>query len=186
MEVIRKVLIITISGHARSGKDTTAQILKKQLEEENKKVLIIHYADILKFVCKKYFGWDGQKDEAGRSLLQSVGTDIVRKQDENYWVNFVKSMLSFFPDEWDVVIIPDTRFPNEISTIKESFDVLSVRVIREGYDNGLTEEQKNHPSETALDDYEFNYNIENCADKLHLEEKVAKLIRFLKIVGEIR
>ena len=32
-------------------------------------------------------------------------------------------------------------------------DVVHVRIIRPNFDNGLTEEQKNHPSETALDGY---------------------------------
>lgn len=180
------MLVITISGQAQHGKDTTARILKRRLEEEDKKVLITHYADVLKFICSNYFGWNGKKDEVGRCLLQRVGTDIVRTKDPDYWVNFMKSILSFFPDEWDVVIIPDTRFPNEILSMKESFDVFSVHVDRGAYENGLTEEQKNHPSERALDGYEFNYDIRNDADIYHLDEEVQKLIRVLKIVGRLK
>ena len=69
--------IIAISGHAQNGKDTTANIIKKHLEERGDKVLIVHYADLLKFICTKYFDWDGQKDEKGRHLLQYIGTDII-------------------------------------------------------------------------------------------------------------
>ena len=62
--------VITISGKARSGKDTTALLLKEALEKKGYRVLITHYADLLKFVCKEYFGWNGEKDEEGRTLIQ--------------------------------------------------------------------------------------------------------------------
>ena len=40
--------VIAISGKAESGKDIIAQELKNILEENNKKVMIIHFADVLK------------------------------------------------------------------------------------------------------------------------------------------
>lgn len=56
--------VITISGKAQNGKDTTAGLLKAALEADGYKVLITHYADLLKYICKQFFGWDGQKDDA--------------------------------------------------------------------------------------------------------------------------
>ena len=76
--------VILITGRARSGKDTTANITKKILEERKKSVLIAHYADLLKFICEKYVGWDGKKDEQGRALLQWLGTDVVRESDPDF------------------------------------------------------------------------------------------------------
>lgn len=147
--------IICVSGHARAGKDTFARYAKRLLStiyDENR-VLITHYGDLVKYICTTFFGWDGNKDEAGRSLLQHVGTDIVRANDEDFWVRFVANMLTFFHDKWDYVIIPDCRFPNEIDFLKEAgYDVTHVEIVRRGFDNQLTEEQKNHPSETSLDD----------------------------------
>ena len=74
--------IITISGKAQHGKDTTAEMLKKKLEELQYKVLIIHYADYVKYVCRQYFNWDGNKDEKGRTILQQVGTNLARARRE--------------------------------------------------------------------------------------------------------
>lgn len=144
--------VITISGKARSGKDTTALLLKEALEKKGYRVLITHYADLLKFVCKEYFGWNGEKDEEGRTLIQYVGTDIVRSRNPDYWVNFIIDMLKFFPGKWDYVLIPDCRFPNEIQRIgEEGFDVIHIRVRRECTDDTLTPAQRSHSSETALD-----------------------------------
>ena len=154
--------IICISGKAQHGKDTTAGILREILEERGKKVLIAHFGDLVKFVAEKYFGWDGKKDERGRTLLQYVGTDRVRTKSPDYWVDFVVSMLTFFDGEWDYVLIPDCRFPNEYEIFKYSgFDATLIRVERPGFDNGLTEEQKAHPSETALDGYPYDIGITN-------------------------
>lgn len=43
------------------------------------RVLVTHFGDLVKYVCEKFFDWDGVKDESGRSLLQYVGTNKVRK-----------------------------------------------------------------------------------------------------------
>lgn len=144
--------VIAISGHAQNGKDTTAAIMSKKLEDHGDKVLIAHYADLLKFICRTYFGWNGEKDEQGRQLLQYVGTDVIRKQMPDYWVDFIISVLKLFDGEWDYVLIPDSRFPNEIEKLRDSgFDVQHVRVVRYGFISPLTAEQQKHPSETALD-----------------------------------
>ena len=149
--------VITISGKAQHGKDTAANNIKNQLVSEGAKVLIVHFADYLKFIAERYFGWDGQKDEAGRTLLQQLGTDIGRHANDNMWAKIVLELLKGFSDMFDYVIIPDTRFPDEIELMKTNFNTVSILVDRLGFDNGLTEEQKNHPSETALDYYSFDY-----------------------------
>ena len=147
-----KPKVVCISGKAQHGKDTSATILKDLLEVDGKKVLITHYGDLVKYICKTFFGWDGNKDETGRAILQRVGTDEVRAQRPNYWVDFVVGILQMFPNEWDYILIPDTRFPNEIDSLKEvGFDVTHVRIIRAPFISPLTPEQQMHISETALD-----------------------------------
>ncbi len=153
---------ILCSGRARHGKDTSAEIIKDNLEARGYRVLITHYADLLKFICKNFFGWNGEKDEAGRTLLQQIGTNCIREQDPDYWVDFVANLIRMFPDRYDFVIIPDTRFPNEIDRIADAgFPATHVRIIRTDFESQLTEEQKNHPSETALDNTAPDFVIKN-------------------------
>jgi len=165
---IKKVILI--SGKAQNGKDTVANILKKKLILKKEKVLITHYADLLKFVCEKYFNWNGEKDEVGRHILQYIGTDVIRKQNPNYWIDFVKGILTMFENEWDYVLIPDVRFVNELEGWY-GFDTVNLRVNRLNFINPLTLEQQNHISETELDNYEFDYiiNSESGLDKLEIE-----------------
>lgn len=145
--------VVTISGKAGSGKDTAAKIMKEQLSQRGFNVLITHYADVLKFICTSFFGWNGKKDEDGRKMLQYVGTDVIREQDPEFFTRFLADVLKFFDGEWDVVLIPDTRFPNEISYMREAgFDCTHISIVRPSLQSSLTEEAQHHISETALDD----------------------------------
>ena len=156
--------VIAISGHAQNGKDTLAGMLKEEYELRRKRVLVTHYADLVKYVCRAFFDWDGQKDEKGRHLLQYVGTDVVRSQNPDYWVNFIIDMLKFFDGLWDYVIIPDTRFPNELSRLKEEgLDVLHLKVVRPNFISPLTPEQQKHPSETSLDNVWGDITVRNTS-----------------------
>ncbi len=172
--------VIAISGKARHGKDTTALMMRIQLSIDSNKILVAHQADLLKYICRTFFGWDGQKDEAGRQLLQHVGTDVVRKKYPDFWVDFIVNMLKLFPDEWDYVLIPDCRFPNEIERMREAgLDVTHVRVVRPNFESPLTGEQQKHPSETALDEYPADAYIINDGTLHDLYEAVADCVRDL-------
>lgn len=98
--------VVCISGKAQHGKDTTAGIIKELLESKGQKVLIAHYGDLVKYICRTFFNWNGEKDADGRHLLQYVGTDVIRERYPNYWVDFVAEMLEVFYGEWDWVLIP--------------------------------------------------------------------------------
>lgn len=172
--------VILISGSAQNGKDSTAFMMKELLEKQKKKVLIIHYADNLKLFAKNYFGWSGQKDLEGRKLLQWLGTDVIRKNYEDTWVDMIVALLKGIKTLYDYIIIPDVRFPNEVDKMRDNFDCITVRVIRPNFDNGLTEEQKNHSSEVALKDYPMEYELINDGD---LEKLLETTKTFLKNIG---
>lgn len=169
----KKPTIITISGAAGSGKDTFGAMLSESLTKQGARVLVTHYADLLKYILKSFFNWDGKKDEYGRHLLQYVGTDVVRKANENYWVDFVKSMVELFGDHWDYVIIPDARFENEIDRFIIEYNVISIIVKRE-FETQLSEDAQLHISENALDGYQFDIEVTNRT--LEQLEESAELI----------
>ena len=156
--------IILISGKAESGKDTFARFFKLRAEHDNKKVLICHYADLLKFYAEKFYGWDGKKDKKGRELLQYLGTDSIREKDPNFWVNSLRDILSLVKDDFDFVCVADCRFPDELDRQAIFDGCVKVRVNRPNHENSLTEEQRKHLSETALDDYPFDEYVTNVGN----------------------
>ena len=168
--------IICISAKAQHGKDTSALILKDIYESRGQKVLITHFADLLKYICKAFFNWDGNKDEKGRTLLQYIGTDVVGAKNPTYWAEFIAGILKLFEHEWDYVIIPDCRYPVELTTLSDKFETYLLRVVRPDFDNGLTEAQKNHPSEVDMDNYNFDAIVYN---KGGLEDLKTELLNFI-------
>ena len=163
--------IILISGKAEAGKTTAANIIKYYLCGIGKRAAIVPYGQYVKDTAKMIFGWDGQKDENGRQLLQWWGTDVVRKKNENFWVNTVMRLAAVLDGEIDYLIIDDCRFPNEIDLWKDEYGYLTLRIERPGHENALNDEQRKHPSETALDDYVFDITI-SATDFKELKEAI--------------
>lgn len=123
-----------------------------------------------------------------RELLQKLGTDAMRDNlHENVWVNalfadykgiitepakFGGTAIGEYPN-W---VITDMRFPNEMDAVykREGF---TIRVVRDYALRGGPEDPKNqHPSETALDDSHFDYEIINDGTIEDLIEKVREIL----------
>ena len=184
---------ILISGKSASGKDTFANIIKDKLEAVGCNVLIIHFADLVKFYAKEYYNWNGVKDEAGRDLLQKLGTNLVREQFPDYWAETIAKFLAVMNhyEEFDCALIPDTRFENEIEVVKFwNPNAISIRIQRFNEDKSdyinpdFTEEQLRHPSEIALDDYcEFDYYVDNIGLK-DLEDSADLILKITGLLDE--
>ena len=104
-----------------------------------------------------------------RDLLQKLGTEAMRNGlHQNTWVN---ALFADFKEDmhW---IITDMRFPNEYNAIKDKGGI-TIRVNRPGHGTSMTDLASAHPSETALDGFEFDYTINNDGDL----EKLISLVR---------
>ncbi len=172
-------LIITLSGKARHGKDTAAEMLQTKLKEQGKRVLNIRYADYLKFIVATYLGGSYERTPENRTLWQQFGTETVRARDEHFWVDTVVRLVKVLSDQFDYVLIPDVRFPNEITRwAGEGFTVRTLHVTRTGFENDLTTAQRAHASETALDGFPFDrYLRASTLDELAVE--IDKVLDFV-------
>jgi len=141
-------MIITISGKARHGKSVSAEILKQMYERRGYRVAITSFASHIKSIYTNYFEWDGRKTEEARAFLQWLGTEHIRSIDPLFHVRRTQEEIELLKGRFDIFIIPDCRFPNEL------IGDYALKVVREGYKSELTEEQQKHISETALDDYD--------------------------------
>ena len=171
--------IIMIGGKARSGKDTFASFLANNM---NSKVCILQISSYIKYYAIKYFGWDGEEETKPRDLLNKIGTEIIRdKIDPDFHINRLIEDIKVLSYFYDTCIVSDVRFPSEIEKVKNEFSsCVSVKLVRDS--SVLTELQKNHVSETALDDYDkFDFIIDNNGTLEELEEKA---ILLLKEIGD--
>ena len=112
--------------------------------------------------------WYEDKTEITRVILQLYGTDIFRKRvDDNFWVQQMKDRV--LASNSDIILITDTRFPNEIEGMyDDSYETVAIRIQR----NINTQERiASHASETSLDNWtEWDYVVENNGSLEHLEE----------------
>lgn len=172
--------IIIISGKARAGKDTTANMLKEICID--KKIINLQYSSYIKEYAKKISNWDGREETKPRELLQQLGTDIIRKRiDDEFFIKKIIDDIKVYSFFFDVITISDARFKKEIDNIRNVFDnVVTVRIVRPNFDNGLTEEQKKHPTEVDLDDYDkFDYDLINDGTLEDLKVKVERLVEVI-------
>lgn len=172
-------LICLISGKARHGKDTTAAIVKDYYLEKGKKVINLQYSSYIKEYAKKISNWDGRDETKPRELLQQLGTTIIRQKiDPLFFVDAIIKDIKVYSYFFDVIIISDVRAPEEIDYPKNCFkNVISFNIRRTNFEDGLTEEQRNHYTEIALDNYDkFDYIIMNDGSIEQLNNKVEKIL----------
>ena len=116
-----------------------------------------------------------------RDIMQVLGTDLLR-QNFNNNIHVAATLGSIKENE--KVIITDLRFPNELEAIKKH-NGITIRINR-----GLIErtgkmiQEPEHISETALDNVEFDYVIENDGTIGDLIEKVREILIKENIIND--
>lgn len=208
-------MLISVTGFIGSGKDTVANYLTTfhGFKKES-------WAGSLKDAVSNVFGWDRELLEGTtkysrewreqvdpwwserlaipqltpRWILQQWGTDVARKHfHTDIWVASIENKLRQSKDD---IVITDTRFPNELETIKK-LGGITIRVNRgpkpDWYHDAIAANAgpKNiswalstdrlrklniHPSEYSSVGLKFDYEIENDGTIDDLHEKIKEII----------
>ena len=175
----KKPLIFVVSGKARAGKDTTCEFIRNYAKLKNLQSTNLQFSSYIKMYAKTIVNWDGNDDTKPRTLLQELGTDVIRKNiDELFFVNRIIGDIKVYSYYLDIITISDTRLPIEIDSLKKEFDnVVSINIERPGYESSLNIAEKNHVTETALDNYHnFDYVIINDGTLDELNTKAKKIL----------
>lgn len=176
--------VILIAGKARAGKDTTALLLKEIYTEKGKKTINLAYGNYIKEYAKNISDWDGRDETKPRSLLQRLGTDIIRKDiDPNFFVKRLCDDIKVYSYFFDVITVSDVRFPNEIDGPSAMFkDIIKIKIIRDNFVSNLTDVEKKHITETVLDNYnDYDFVIHNDGTISDLRKKVEKIVEELMV-----
>lgn len=170
--------IYLMCGKAKHGKDTFSAFLKKAYEDNGKKIIVTQLSKYIKYYAREMTGWDLSEETKPRELLQQLGTSVIREylQKDDLFINRMIDDIDVFSCFYDAIIISDVRLKKEIYDLKASYpNAKVVHIIRPDFDNGLTEEQKQHKTEIDLDDF-TDYDVEIVNTTLEkLEEDAKKL-----------
>lgn len=173
----RNTKIYILSGKAKSGKDLVSKIITNYYRD--KKCICLSYSYYLKDYVKRITGWDGSEENKPREMLQKVGIELIKNKINNkLFINRLLEDVDVFSYFYDIIVVTDARLIEEVEIPKEKLDnVITIRINRDNIDNNLTNEQKSHLTEIALDNYSnFDYIIDNNKDYSYLENKVNKIL----------
>lgn len=170
--------IIALSGLARSGKDSTADILVELLQGKSTKVPM---ARELKHIAQEYFDFKGSHNIHDREILQKLGTDIIRKRLNKplFHVQHACDVIDIIQDNYNYIFCPDIRFENEYYYLKAKYGdkliIINVQRTDENKNDNLTTEQHEHPSETGMNNFKhYDYIIKSKSGLDELEEEIKK------------
>lgn len=197
--------IIAFSGRKQSGKSTGAEYIQSLLLEKNISNKVYSFADPLKQdICinilgltyNQCYGSDDDKNSltdilwenipgyegpligrmTAREVMEVVGTGIFRRIKNDVWVKATLNCIN--RENFDVAIIADCRFPNEVDSIKDAGGFV-VRVTKDLF-------KSNTEAETALDPINYDWsNFSAIIDNsnLTISEKNKQIDKFLTKIG---
>jgi hypothetical protein len=177
--VLSKQVVILISGKAGTGKTTTAKYLVKHLGKAG----IFPFADPLKAIARR-MSWDGNKTEAGRRLLQGLGT-LGREYNPFIWIKLSMDDALYSAQDLDLdyIIVDDWRFPNEYEYVKSNpgVQVFTVRMFAPNREILKGTPEYNDISETSLQEDDLAYDIwlDNTGDISELYIKLDSVVKFI-------
>jgi hypothetical protein len=178
--------LIGLIGYKRAGKNAVADVLVEEYGYRaiafadplrdaayalNPIVGANSFGDLIRYrTVMDLHGYESAKDlyPEVRAILQRLGTDAIRALDDGFWLRAgtqrIDATLSGAADraegKFDAtgssVVVTDCRFPNEADAIRQRGGMI-VRVVRPGYEPGPDA----HESETALDGYQADLQINN-------------------------
>ncbi len=175
----RNPKIFVISGKANSGKDTTAEIIDNQIMLKGLKVVNLQISSYIKMYASKISGWDGSEDTKPRTLLQELGTSIIREKiDNEFFIKRLIGDIEVYSYYFDAITISDGRLPEELDSIYNAFDnVYRINIVRPNYDNHLNTKELKHRTEVGLDSYDnYEYKIINDGSLEELSNKIRKIV----------
>lgn len=174
------IQVIGITGYARSGKDTLANILVSDHD-----FVKLSLAEPLKQVCKIIFSFtieqlygnlkdtvDPRWGFSPRYAMQHLGTELVKNFfGEDIWVKNLKDRINTFIElGYTKFVISDVRFADEIRILQKSFDIEIWKIVRFKKD-----EENLHISEQVEKLY-FDKVINNINDYKHLKSEAKSLV----------
>jgi hypothetical protein len=194
-----KIKFIGISGKIGSGKDTSALELRTIINNHFKnevikpEIYIRYFADTLKEITSILSGVEINKlyTQEGKNIyvdsfemttgemLQKLGTDVMRNHfDTDVWIKALLNNYYTYPKN-TIFILPDVRFENEYNLVNENGIMIRINgdpaLVRANSNRDL-----NHISETALDNADFEYVINNNGTLTELREKLEQIFSEIK------
>lgn len=163
--------IIIVNGHPKSGKTQFELYLAKHTNA-------IIYSSItpVKEYAKKYFGWSGNEDdktEEWRRFFSELKRMLVVEFDY-IAEDLGKQINEFYRDTNGDLLLIDSREPEEIERFKNCFHATTLFI-----KNDRVEKIMSNDADANVENYKYDYYIDNNSTLDDLEQKAIEFINEL-------
>lgn len=168
--------VLIINGYPKSGKTEFENIIAKNINS-------IIYSSItpVKEYAMKYFGWDGDernKTEEWRRFFCELKQMIVEEFDCIY-IKIAEKVRELYFNPYCEILMIDSREVEEIERFKNCFQAITVFV-----NSDKCEKITSNDSDANVENYVYDYYIDNNGTLEELEEKALEFINKLKSGGK--
>jgi len=173
--------IILVGGKSNSGKSVVSQKLEQLLKSQNKHVIRCSLSTYIRELAKDDFYWNGIDTLESRKFMAEVyrvGTDFYpHHMARRVWERDIEP----FANKETIAIVESFRekvnydYFDFLLQFKYIDKLTTIRVIRPNFNVLQNIEMENHVSESDLDDFEFDYVIENSGTIEELDEKLKEM-----------
>ncbi|MBR1416668.1 MAG: hypothetical protein IJ572_02500 [Bacilli bacterium] len=170
--------LFIIGGKANVGKNTLAKYIKEYYDEKDEKSIITEYSKYVKLMANEMIDWYGKKKP--RLFLQNLGEEIRKTIDPNIFIERMKEDILIYQKYYNNIIICDARLIPELTLMKTKYSKCYTIHLISKRENNLTNEEKNHITETEFDNYKnFDFELENNSLD-ELKNKVYEMLDKIK------
>ncbi|SET61420.1 nucleoside/nucleotide kinase family protein [[Clostridium] polysaccharolyticum] len=155
--------VVIINGYAESGKDSFVELAKEFVQLKNYSSV----DEIKEFLYQ--IGWNGKKDNKTREFICELKRMLTAYNDYPFEC-LKKEYEAFKRDSTYVLLFLHIREPEEIKRAVREFKAVTLLIMREKrniYTNS---------GDANVDNYKYDYVIENNGSKMELCSKVKKFL----------
>lgn len=167
--------IFIVNGKPRAGKDTFAEILNKYVSVYKCSII-----DPIKTAALE-LGWKGGKTEKDRKFLSDL-LDLTMEYSEAPYDYLIEKGMDFWDDKIkeDIMLI-DIRDPEVIDKVAKMLDASSIFISNKN----VPEITSNH-ADANVDDYDYDYGIDNSGTLEDFEKSINVFLTLLEIQDNVQ
>ena len=165
MKTTNNNTVVVINGHPTSGKDTFVKLCSKN-DKSVKNISIVDYPKSIAELC----GWRGSKLDKDRKFLADL-LDILAEWDD---IPF-KKVCEFIEQCNNNIIFIHSRSPYDIERFKNKFNATTIFI-----DNKNVKRVSNNHADNNVEDYNYDYIIDNNKGIVELNEGAKTFLKLIK------